>query len=230
MSIMQLTYNDFDITILKSDNFITNENGNNLVELINKWNKYIELNNSNKRLKIKKLLLSQFFSDIRLININVENIKCNNEMKELFIYLNNSNIGNIEFNNPQNSIKKIVIEGKRDIINYSKINTLSIDNIHFLSDNEVYMDIVNLFQDIEGQWYKFRNPQINLNNMVPKMNFINGFLKGKLLDEEPNYLKNHHLLSAINFARILPYAQENDMAYLMKVISDNVINLKNFQV
>ena len=90
-----------------------------------------------------------------------------------------------------------------------------------------WFDIITLFQDIEGKWYKFKNPDINLNNIIPKMSFINGFLRGHLLKDEKEYIKNHNLLLALKFARILPYAKEEHKDYLIKTINYNIEKHKN---
>ena len=85
-----------------------------------------------------------------------------------------------------------------------------------------WFDIAKLFQDIEGKWYKFRNPHINMENMAPKMDFLNEFFRSQILIEESDYNKNHNLFLALNFSRILPYAEEKDSGYLVSVIEENI--------
>jgi len=101
--------------------------------------------------------------------------------------------------------------------------------IDFLDNfiDHYWFDITTLFQDIEGQWYKFRDPSINLSNLLPKMNFINNFLNDTFLNEEGTYKKYHNLFLALKFARILPYAKENDINYLIKTIKNSIDKHKN---
>ena len=90
-----------------------------------------------------------------------------------------------------------------------------------------WFDISKLFQDIEGKWYKFRNPEIILENMNSKMIFLNESLQNEVLKEEILYSQNHNLFLALNFARILPYASSEDMPYLMSTIEENINKFKN---
>ncbi len=108
-------------------------------------------------------------------------------------------------------------------------DTKKIFLIDFLDSfiDHYWMDITKLFQDIEGKWYKFRNPDINLVNFFPKMEFVGDFIKKNILTNEEIYNKNHPLFLALNFARILPYAQDNETEYLNEVIKENINKFKN---
>lgn len=90
-----------------------------------------------------------------------------------------------------------------------------------------WVDITKLYNDIEGRWYKLRNPGISLNNMMPKMNFIDEYLKKNLIIKDEFYNKNHYLFLAINLARVLPYANDEDTDYLIGAISKSMIKFKN---
>ncbi len=124
-----------------------------------------------------------------------------------------------------NNIKKTFCHGDLTMENiiYDKA-----DKKYYLIDfldsfiEHYWFDISKLFQDIEGKWYKFRNPKIDLNNILPKMNFINGFIRGNLLENEDIYKKNHNFFLSLNFARILPYAEEKERGYLVSMIKESI--------
>lgn len=108
------------------------------------------------------------------------------------------------------------------------------NNTYYLIDfldnyiDHYWFDIVKLFQDAEGQWWKFRNPIINANNVIPKMIFIKKYLDTNLLSNERFYKKCHYLLLALTFARILPYAKSrNGIDYLMRMIKTALIKYKD---
>lgn len=93
--------------------------------------------------------------------------------------------------------------------------------IDFLDNyaDHYWFDIAKLFQDIEGRWYEFRYPELHSSEMNVNMGFIANFLKKFLLEQESSYLGCHYYLLALTFARIIPYAQENDFAYLIETIN-----------
>ncbi len=126
-------------------------------------------------------------------------------------------------------IKKTFCHGDLTMENiiYDKINK-KYYLIDFLDSfiEHYWFDIAKLFQDIEGKWYKFRNPKININNMLPKMNFINRYLRDNVFSKEKVYFAHHNSFLALNFARILPYAEEKDIAYLINKTKEN---LEKFQ-
>jgi len=89
-----------------------------------------------------------------------------------------------------------------------------------------WFDIVKLFQDIEGMWYSFRNPDIDLNNILPKMEFMKNQLDEDLVEKEEFYKEYRYLFLAINFARILPYANPESIDYLTSTINKFLIKHK----
>jgi thiamine kinase-like enzyme len=135
------------------------------------------------------------------LKIMINNMEKPNDIKKTFCH------GDLTMEN-------IMYDKKKDM--YFLIDFLDSFIEHY------WFDITNLFQDIEGQWYKFRNPKINIHNMTPKMNFVNNFLRERVLNEEDLYLKYHYILLALKFSRILPYAQEADMKYLTSTIRRNM--------
>lgn len=102
--------------------------------------------------------------------------------------------------------------------------------IDFLDNyiDHYWFDIVKLFQDIEGEWYKFRNPSINVYDVIPKMIFIKKYLNTNLVSNGRFYKKYHYLLLALTFARILPYAKSrSDIDYLMRMIKTAMVKYKD---
>lgn len=101
--------------------------------------------------------------------------------------------------------------------------------IDFLDNfiNHYWFDITKLFQDIEGRWYKFRTKEINLQNISPKMDFIGNFFKIKLMEDDKTYLTHHPFLLSVNFARILPYASQEDTGYLFNIIQENLSKISS---
>jgi len=93
--------------------------------------------------------------------------------------------------------------------------------IDFLDNfaDHYWFDIAKLFQDIEAEWYVFRNPNIDRNSMGIKINFIKQkILKFLKLD----YLPFHSIFMAITLFRIVPYASELDYPFLLDKISKNL--------
>lgn len=84
-----------------------------------------------------------------------------------------------------------------------------------------WMDIIKMFQDIEGEWYLIRNPDINKKQMEVKMGFISAYIKKNFKGE---YWKYHYPLLKLTFARILPYAKGEDFNQVVKRIK----SLPNF--
>jgi len=78
-----------------------------------------------------------------------------------------------------------------------------------------WLDIAKLFQDIEGGWYKFRNPDLDMTNTFLKMAFVENYLNKNVVFKERGYAAYHYLFLALVFARILPYAEEQDFDYLI---------------
>jgi thiamine kinase-like enzyme len=81
-----------------------------------------------------------------------------------------------------------------------------------------YMDINKIFQDVEGGWYELRRSDLNLNNLRLKMAFLEKYLKLELFQIEEEYSKYHYLLLAVTFSRILPYADKNNLPFIIKKI------------
>lgn len=78
-----------------------------------------------------------------------------------------------------------------------------------------WQDIAKIFQDIEGGWY-LRNHE-SLPSYV--INYIREAILADVAKITPDYLVIHPILLAINFARILPYAKnENDHEFVVSRI------------
>lgn len=93
--------------------------------------------------------------------------------------------------------------------------------IDFLDNfaDHYWFDIAKLFQDIEAEWYVFRNPNIDRNSMGIKINFIKQkILKFLKLD----YLPFHSIFMAMTLFRIVPYASELNYPFLLDKISKNL--------
>lgn len=65
-----------------------------------------------------------------------------------------------------------------------------------------WMDIVRLFQDTEGEWYKIKH-KMEINKK--KVEYINKYIRKKTHEFDKGYSKIHNLLMAITFLRIMPY-------------------------
>ncbi len=90
--------------------------------------------------------------------------------------------------------------------------------------NHYWIDISKVFQDLEGKWYAYRNPNIDLDNLHLKMAFIENYLNKILILEEKEYLENHHVLLAVTLARIFPYADEECTSYLINILNFEIIS------
>lgn len=89
-----------------------------------------------------------------------------------------------------------------------------------------WFDFVKLFQDIEGGWYQFRNPGMKRNNILSKMEFLGDRLWKFIQQNEKGYAAYHHVMLAITFARILPYAEPEAVDYLTTQIFNCLEKLK----
>ena len=76
-----------------------------------------------------------------------------------------------------------------------------------------WQDLAKLFQDLEGQWYVFRNKEVNKTAMEIKTEIIKDILIKRFLVED-DYMKNHALLLSTTFCRILPYAKEEEKEWI----------------
>lgn len=65
-----------------------------------------------------------------------------------------------------------------------------------------WMDIVRLFQDTEGEWYKIKH-KMEINKK--KITYINRYIRKKTNEFDKEYLNIHNFLMAITFLRIMPY-------------------------
>ena len=85
--------------------------------------------------------------------------------------------------------------------------------IDFLDNfaDHYWFDIAKIFQDVEGYWYAFKNPELDKEVLKIKMFFINKVITSLL---ESNYLTHHSFLNALNFLRIIPYAKAEQLPYL----------------
>ncbi|MCK9568359.1 phosphotransferase [Candidatus Pacearchaeota archaeon] len=81
-----------------------------------------------------------------------------------------------------------------------------------------WLDIVKMYQDLEGRWYLLRNPEIDQKLMEVKMYFISEYLKQKLINDD--YWKFHSFLLKLNFARILPYTNGEKFNQVLKKIRE----------
>ena len=92
-----------------------------------------------------------------------------------------------------------------------------------------WLDVVKLFQDLDGQWYAFRNKNLSNKQVSDKVSY----LKRKIMNSslyKNKYSKHHNKLLALNFSRILPYAHESDYDYLLKNIYNNISKTKSFKL
>jgi hypothetical protein len=87
-----------------------------------------------------------------------------------------------------------------------------------------WQDIAKLFQDIEGGWYLRKHAQIS--RYV--LSYLNQRIRADIGELAPQYMKVHSVLMAINFARIIPYAQ-NQMDHDF-IISRIAYYLDRFQI
>jgi thiamine kinase-like enzyme len=95
----------------------------------------------------------------------------------------------------------------------------TLENLIISNDGEIYacdfldspfehywQDIAKFFQDIEGGWYLRKSPPIS--------RYVLSYIKHRIYayigENAPPYLKVHPVLMAINFARIIPYAQNQE--------------------
>ena len=79
-----------------------------------------------------------------------------------------------------------------------------------------WMDWSKLFQECEGRWYRHRGKHLSAG--------ITHWLRNRWLktatEISPDYLALHHLLLALTFARILPYAKsENDTRFVAERVN-----------
>jgi len=95
--------------------------------------------------------------------------------------------------------------------------------IDFLDNfaNHYWFDIVKIFQDVGGEWYLFRNKDMDKETMKIKMFFVKEMLIEKFLKRDP-YIRYHNLFMALTFSRILPYCSEGDYWFVIKNIKKNL--------
>lgn len=138
---IDLTYQNFDSEISKWNKFITNERGNNLKVLIEKWNDYIDNSDDQDRnLEIRWVEFEDYVIDIRLKNISLGEFRFKNGIQWLYIYLHKSTIESMIFNDAQNEIGHKVLQWDWN----SKINKLVFENIHFNDDKPSSLTIASI--------------------------------------------------------------------------------------
>ena len=94
--------------------------------------------------------------------------------------------------------------------------------IDFLDNfvDHYWFDLSKMLQDIEGEWYVLKNPQIDRKMMKTKMDFIKTNIFNQPFDGYKNY---HNLFMALTFARILPYSKDKkDKEYLLEHIQNYI--------
>jgi len=177
-----------------------------IIYIMKRSNKPIELNDFSLKTQKK---VGEIYSKMVFRNLDSANLKTLKILAESIENLEECNNMNMTFCHGDLTMENII---------YNKKN-----NTYYLVDfldnyiDHYWFDIVKLFQDVEGQWYKFRKPNININDIIPKMIFIKKYLNKNILDKP--YKKHHYLLLSLNFARILPYAKTgNDINYIMRMI------------
>lgn len=69
-----------------------------------------------------------------------------------------------------------------------------------------WMDVVRLFMDTEGEWYKIK---YNMSIEKKKIVVLNDYIKGKVRQFDKEYMKYHNLFMALTLLRILPYMQRD---------------------
>lgn len=95
----------------------------------------------------------------------------------------------------------------------------TLENIMITSDNQLYLidfldnfsqhiyfDIVKIYQDIEGEWYKIKNEEIKISKI--KLLFLKEVFDKKIEEKFKNYKELHYYLLALTFLRILPYTKD----------------------
>lgn len=89
-----------------------------------------------------------------------------------------------------------------------------------------WQDVAKLFQDLIGNWYLFRNKDLNRASMEIKTAIITEIiLKDFLINNK--YIKYHPLLLATTFCRILPYASLDEKSWVVGAIERSInSNLK----
>lgn len=208
-------------------NYINEANGEQLLDVLENIHSLISIMKNSVEIDKQIDLYSCFKKKAEEIRLNL--INRGEDVLEIVADLKESIQTLEESLGESNKINPTFCHGDLTMENiiYDKINEkyYLIDFLDTFVDH-YWLDIVKLFQDIDGQWYKFRNPDVNLNNMVPKMNFMGKFLENNLLKNEHVYKNNHHLFLAMNFSRILPYSQKEDLDYLVKTIRGNLIKFR----
>lgn len=65
-----------------------------------------------------------------------------------------------------------------------------------------WLDIIRLFQDTEGEWYKIKH---KMKIDEKKVADLNQYVKSKVNELDKEYVKNHNFFMAVTFLRIMPY-------------------------
>lgn len=68
-----------------------------------------------------------------------------------------------------------------------------------------WLDIVRLFQNTQGEWYKIK---YKMDIDKKKITLLDEYIKSKIENLDKDYMKNHSFFMALNFLRILPYMSE----------------------
>jgi len=113
----------------------------------------------------------------------------------------------------------------------------TLENLIINNDGEIYacdfldspfehywQDIAKFLQDIEGEWYLRKN--------IPISRYVLSYIKHRIYTDigeiNPQYLKVHPVLLAINFARIIPYAQnQEDYNFIISRVAFYYDHFKN---
>ena len=106
----------------------------------------------------------------------------------------------------------------------------TLENIMITSNGELYLidfldnfsqqinfDIVKIYQDIEGEWYKIKNEDMKIPKI--KLLFFKELFDKKIEEKFKEYKKIHYYLLALTFLRILPYTKDKKKYLKIKVMS-----------
>ncbi|RJQ38230.1 hypothetical protein C4559_02030 [Candidatus Microgenomates bacterium] len=79
-----------------------------------------------------------------------------------------------------------------------------------------WLDIIKLFQNTEGEWFKIKY-KMNINKR--KVLLLDEYIKCKIIEFDNVYMENHYFFMAFNFLRILPYMTKiSDKKKILKKI------------
>ena len=99
--------------------------------------------------------------------------------------------------------------------------------IDFLDNfsQQINFDIVKIYQDIEGEWYKIKNEDMKIPKI--KLLFFKELFDKKIEEKFKEYKKIHYYLLALTFLRILPYTKDKKKYLKIKNKVNKYLNLAN---